>query len=95
MEWLGNNQKAQEAELVKSQNPLDAQYAALPDAFKKRMDRFRAEKPDLGREEESLEIFCCMQAAIIASALKTPEAFAAFHILDFEAQLEMVPDLDD
>lgn len=45
---------------------MDVDYENLPDAFKKRIDRFRANNPDFRFEFESYELFCCMEAVKIA-----------------------------
>jgi len=52
---------------------LDAQYAALPEVFRERVDRFRANNPDFRWEFESYELFCCTEAVKLAQHLKTPE----------------------
>lgn len=50
---------------------LDAKYEALPECFKKRIDKFRNNNPDFRWKYESYEMFCCTQAVAIAEELKT------------------------
>lgn len=60
-------------EFEKERDSLDAQYAALPEVFRERIDRFRANNPDFRWEYESYELFCCTEAVKLARHLnKTP-----------------------
>jgi hypothetical protein len=45
---------------------LDAIYDALPDAFKRRIDKYRANNPNFRRDYEGYEIMCCRDAVIVA-----------------------------
>lgn len=74
---------------------LDAQYDALPDLFKRRIDKFRANNPDFRWKYESYEMFCCTQAVAFADALKTVDALNAWRALDWKEQREQVPAMDD
>lgn len=49
---------------------LDAQYDALPDVLKARIDRFRAERADFRWDAEGYEIFCCTEAAKVVEWAK-------------------------
>lgn len=57
---------------------LDAQYETLPDVFKQRIDRFRANNPDFRVEYEGYEMFCCTEAVKLATYLATPERMAHY-----------------
>jgi len=74
---------------------LDAQYNSLPDHFKRRIDKFRANNPEFRQEYEGYEMFCCTQAVAFADALKTPEAVEAFYKLPYNEQRIRVPAMDD
>lgn len=89
--YLADKQRRFEA----NKADLDAQYDALPPAFKARIDRFRENRDDFRWQHEAYELSVCTDAALIAWTLKTPEAIAAFHDLPWEQQQEMVPGLFD
>ncbi len=95
LEWLANNEREKKERFEKNKAQMDADYEALPDAFKKRIDRFRANNPDFRVEFESYELFCCMEAVKIANACQTPEKVQEFKILNWEEQTEMVEGLSD
>jgi hypothetical protein len=54
----------------KAKDTLDAQYDALPDVFKQRIDKFRNANPDFRWEYESYEMFCCTEAVAFAEAAR-------------------------
>lgn len=58
----------------KDKPDLDAQYDALPEIFRKRIDRFRANNPDFRWLFESYELFCCTEAVKLATHLGSAEA---------------------
>lgn len=84
-----------EAFETKGRSELDAKYDALPDIFKRRIDKFRANNPDFRWEYEGYEMFCCTQAVAFAGALKTIQALDAWRALDWKEQREQVPAMDD
>ena len=75
---------------------LDADYAALPANFQRRIDRFRRDGgPDWRWQYEAYEMSCCSDGARIAAALKTPEAIKAFREKPWDEQIKDVPGLFD
>lgn len=95
LEWLANNEREKKDRFEKNKAQMDADYEALPDAFKKRIDRFRENNPDFRVEFESYELFCCMEAVKIADACKTPEKVQEFKSLNWDEQMKMVEGLSD
>lgn len=73
----------------------EARVAALPEPFRRRIARFRANNPDFGWKYEGYELFVCEQAVVIANALQSPGAIRAWRELPWEAQRAAVPGLDD
>lgn len=55
------------AEFERDRAKLDADYAALPDTFKERIDKFRRTNPDFRWQHEGYEMFCCTEALAVAS----------------------------
>ena len=84
---LGNYKKALPA--------LEASYAELPPAFRKRMDRLRKKNPDTRHEWEAYEMFVVTEAVKLAEALKTPEKVEEFAKADSDTQRTMAPDIVD
>lgn len=62
--------RTREEEFIQNKGRLDAEYEALPDIFKARIDRFRENNPDFRKEYETYEMFCCTEAVKIAEAAK-------------------------
>lgn len=83
------------ATFEKERAQLDAQYDALPEVFRRRIDKFRKNNPDFRWEFEAYESFVCTQAVAIAEALKTPKAIATWSKKSFEKQKRAVPALDE
>lgn len=85
----------------KNRIDLDRRYRVLPEVFRRRLDRFRANNPDFRWEYEPYELFVCEQAVVIAAALDandrdaTVAAFDAFRDMGWEEQKARVPGLDD
>lgn len=77
----------------KEKASLDAKYDALPDTFKRRIDKFRNANPSFRQEYEGYEIFCCEQAVIIAETLRDSNKIKELHDASWEEQLKMVPSL--
>lgn len=89
------NQKAkyeqdQRDEFEKNKEELDRQYDGLPDVFKARIDRFRANNPNFRVEYERYEMFCCTEAVKIAEACKTPDEVKAFKDKSYEEQRSVI-----
>lgn len=77
----------------KGRAELDAKYDALPEVFRRRLDKFRATKPDFRWQFEDYEMGCCVDAVKLAGVLKTTEAVRAYAALPYEEQKKQVPDL--
>jgi hypothetical protein len=77
---------------------FDARVAALPEALRDRVERFRALGGNSWRYEfEPYELFCCEQGAVIAEALGDGRIAdgKTFCDLDFKEQQAIVPKLSD
>lgn len=75
---------------------LDAEYAALPPHFQRRIDRFRRDGgPDWRWQYEAYEMSCCTDAVRMATALGSVEALATFRELPWDEQIKAVPGLFD
>lgn len=68
-----DRQKAEELEW--NREAMDADYDALPQVFKARIDRFRTNNPDFRRDYETYEMFVCKEAVVLAE--KSREAVAS------------------
>lgn len=73
---------------------MDADYEALPEVFKWRLDRFRRNNPDFRWENEPYEVFCCQEAIKIMEDFSTAEEIEAFHRAEYEQQKSLLPSLD-
>lgn len=62
-----NREAQQKAEFDAQREAHDRRYDELPDAFKARVDRFRAANPDFRWQFEAYEVMCCRDALKIAS----------------------------
>jgi hypothetical protein len=82
-DWKVNQKRKRIKEFAENKDKLDARYDALPDVFKKRLDKFRKSDPMFRVDFESYELFCCEEAWACAkhystlnalqSAIETPE----------------------
>ena len=95
LEWLENNEREKQQKFKENKILLDEQYNELPDCFKKRIDRFRANNPRFRIDYESYELFCCTQAVEIANSLKTADKIQGFMKLNWKQQEILVPKLSD
>lgn len=95
LEWIANNEHEKKERFEKNKAQMDADYETLPDAFKKRIDRFRANNPNFRVEFENYELFCCMEAVKIANTCKTPEKVQEFKSQNWDEQMQMVEGLSD
>lgn len=68
LEWLADHDRSQREEFAERKPKLDADFAALPDPLKARIQRFRDEDPGFRVTSESYELFCCVEAAKFAKA---------------------------
>lgn len=72
LEQAERDQRKREEFAAKRQE-YDAQYAALPPVFQRRMDRFRTANPDFRWDFEPYEMMVCVDAVAVAEAMKLPE----------------------
>lgn len=86
-----NRKRREQFELERES--IDARVAALPEIFRKRLDKFRRNNPDFRWKYESYELFCCEQAVEIANALVTADAIKEFSRKKYEEQKTAVPAL--
>lgn len=84
----------QRAEFDKNKASIDARCDALPECFRERLDKFRANNPDFRWKYEGYELYVCEQAVVIADACKTAEGVIAFSKLGWDEQKAKVPGLD-
>ena len=83
-------------EFEEERSELDAQYDALPDVFKRRLDKFRTNNPDFRWKYEGYEMFVCMEAVKIAEALSENAAsIRIFAGLSYAEQMRQVELSDD
>lgn len=94
-EQVAEMQRKERADFEEHRAELDAKFDALPEVFRRRIERFRSNNPDFRWEFEKYELFCCEQALLMAAALKTPEAVQEFAKKGWAEQKAAVPGLDD
>lgn len=92
---VAKKKREDRAKFAAGRAEFDAKVAALPVPLRERMEGFLATSPEWGPTCGAYELFCCMQGAAFADALKTPEAIVSFRKLDSTAQRELVPAMDD
>ena len=68
--WVEDLHSKKKQEYEKNKANIEKRFEALPEAFKKRIQRFRDKNPEFIWDEEPYEMFCCEQAVVIANALK-------------------------
>lgn len=69
-EYIAKREIEQRMAFEDGKAALDAQYDALPDVFKQRIDRFRAGNPDFRWEYEAYEMFSCTEGVKFAEAAR-------------------------
>lgn len=97
------HEQAERYDFEKARPDLDRRVAALPEFFQQRIARFRRNNPEFRWKHEAYELFVIEQAVAIATAFEDlrgdPDALRAnmngFRELDWEAQKNSVPGLDD
>lgn len=95
-QWCRDEEAKREQQLTESLTATDKRIAALPTVFRERIEKFQRDGGHAFRRDyEGYELFCCEQAVVIADALKTPEALAAWRELPWEQQKAQVPQLGD
>jgi len=71
---------------------LNNRIAALPEVFRKRIEKFQRDGGHTFRRDyEGYELFCCEQAVLIADALGTVGNVRIFYAASLEDQKRMVP----
>jgi len=80
----------QKKEFEKNKENMDADYDALPEIFKKRIDRLRKNNPDFRWQCEAYDVFACKEAIKIAEVIKTTEELSEFAKYSYEKQTELV-----
>lgn len=88
-------EKAERQEFEDSRAEFDAKYAALPEVFQRRLDRFRAGNPDFRWKFEGYEMFCCTQALAFAAQFPTEKELDAWSLMPYEKQKAACPAMED
>lgn len=73
LEWLlmrAKMARERRESFERAKDKLDADYEALPQVFKDRIDRFRHNNESFREEFESYEMFCCTEAVKLAEAAR-------------------------
>lgn len=92
---LIESDKRQKENFEKNRHFLDSDYNALPENFRRRLDRFRANNPDFRWKFEAYEMVCLRDAVKISNALKTAKDIQKFSKLNWDRQMALVPKLDE
>lgn len=74
-EWCRELDRERRAKFEAGRDDLDRRVAALPDVFRRRIERFRVGNPDFRWEYEGYELVCCETAVKIAETLATRERY--------------------
>jgi hypothetical protein len=83
-----------EKEFADNLAETDRRIAALPELFRKRIEKFQIDGGVKFRVQfEPYELFCCEQAVVIANAFKTREEVIEFSKLAWADQKRRVPEL--
>jgi hypothetical protein len=92
--WLADRAREKAERFAAKRQELDEQYGRLPEVFRLRIDRFRANGgPDWRAEYEEYEAGVCVDAARMAAELKTFDAIAEFDELPVDEQRARIPEL--
>lgn len=95
-QWCRDQEAKREQEFNEKHEETDRRIAALPLVFRERLDKFQRDGGQkFRRDYEGYELFCCEQAVVIADALKTEAAIAAWRDLPWGVQQTQVPGLSD
>ncbi len=88
-------EREQREQFDREREILDARYDALPACFRDRIDRFRSNNPDFRWRFEAYELYCCEQAVVIASVMKSAGEVRTFASMGWDEQVARCPGLDD
>lgn len=91
-EWLLNYARERREQFDRERDELDARYAELPEPFKLRIDRFRAESPDFRVDSEAYETFCLQQAALLADHFQDETRIREWEALSYAEQMASAPE---
>lgn len=94
-EEVAERKRQRREEFEQDRENRDARFAALPEIFRKRIEKFRRNNPEFRWEYEPYEMFCCEEAVVIANALRSPEAVKDFAGKQYEEQKALVPNLGE
>ena len=73
---------------------FDAKVAALPPAFRERMEGFLATSPDWGWKLGGYELFVCTEAVKILDVIPMADGIKSFHAASMDDQKALVPTLE-
>lgn len=98
--WLAEQDRRDRERLERGAEKRAAEYDALPDVLKLRLDRFASERADFWVSGGDYEMFCCTEAVKIADHLRPrveagedPETVVReFHGLPWDEQAKVVSD---
>ena len=85
-DWCAEQKREKRAAFEANREEMDRRFAALPEIFQRRIQKFRDTNPEFRWEYEGYEMFCCEQAVIYARMFPTVEELSAFHKLPWEQQ---------
>ena len=86
-DWCAEQNRVKLALFEANREELDRRFAALPEIFQRRIQKFRNTNPEFRWEYEDYEMFCCEQAVIYARMFPTVEELSAFHQLPWDQQV--------
>ena len=93
--WVENETCRKDKEYEEQKADLFRRIALLPEHLQKRIQRFRYNNPNFGRDYLVYELFCCEQAVVIAAAFKDVESLRTWANMGYDEQRKTVPALSD
>jgi len=90
---VGRMNRTKKEDFSRDKKKLDRAYNQLPDAFKRRIDRFRKGNKDFRWKFEPYELFCCKEAVKITKYLKSAAEVRSFLKMSAKLQQSLVPNL--
>ena len=78
-QWCRDQEAKRQEDFAKNRPQMDADYAALPAEFQRRLDRFRRNNSSFRWQHEPYELMVCKDAVLIAKTLESGPAIKAFH----------------
>lgn len=92
--WKEKEEQKKKLVFERDKSQLDADYAALPKVFQKRLDRLRQNNPNFRWNMESYVMFVSKEAVKIINACKSVDDVIVFGKLTYEQQHKLA-NLDD